>query len=107
MIYTRQQFADMWNEEKPGLGDKESPLWFPEQSWSDLDDDGPLTCEWFVCVNPMRLGRERDKKDMFWEWCSKNLIGRCRCFSSNYGGKEEWWGFTNKDDITIWMLKWA
>lgn len=107
MIYTRQQFADMWDEEKPGLGNADSPLWVPEDNWSSMGGTGPVHCEWFVCIKPMRLGQERDRKIKFWDWCNHNLAGQCRCFSSNTQGNEEWWGFTERDDITLWMLKWA
>lgn len=105
MIYSRQQFADMWNEEKPGLGDPDSPLWVPEHNWDEFDDNGgPSRCEWFICVKPIRVVRF---KKMYWDWCDTNLQGHCRCFSSNADSLEEWWGFTNEDDIALWMLKWV
>lgn len=97
MIYTRAQFADMWNEEKPGMGDADSPLWVPEDSTNNI------RCEWFVCIRP--LGVQHFKKQ-YWAWCDENLVGTCRCFSSSVEGPEEWWGFTNEDDIALWMLKW-
>ncbi len=98
MIYSRQQFADMWNEEKPGLGEVESPLWIPEHSV------GPVKCEWFVCVKP--LSAIRTSKELFWDWCEENLKGQCRCFSSDFMRRSEWWGFTHEEDVPIWMLKW-
>lgn len=105
MIYTRQQFADMWNSEKPGLGNEGSPLWIPEHNWSDTDNDGPTRCEWFVCVKPLGIGNRVMIHTEFWSWSKNNLQGRCRCFSSAV--REEWWGFTDKEDITLWMLKWT
>ncbi len=98
MIYNRQQFADMWNEEKHGLGELDSPLWIPEETFS------PVKCEWFVCVEPLLA--VRTSKNLFWDWCNKNLKGQCRCFSSNPDSQEEWWGFTDNKDIPLWMLKW-
>lgn len=105
MIYTRQQFADMWNEEKPGLGDEDSPLWVPEHNWTGMDEDGPLRCVWFVCIKPLGMWDRSTSKEKFWHWCTENLIGRCRCFSS--AGQEEWWGFTDKDDLVLFILRWA
>ena len=99
MILDRQQFADHWNDEKPGLGNSNSPLWIPETFDSMI-----IQCEWFVCVKPLKV---HYFKDQFWTWCEENLSGYCRCFSSNTDDSEEWWGFTDKTDLTIWMLKWA
>lgn len=97
-MINREQFAEMWDEEKPGLGGPESPLWSPEESF------GPVRCEWFVCVKP--ISAVRHSKELFWAWCNQNLQGQCRCFSSNHEGREEWWGFTDQNDAVIWLLKW-
>lgn len=67
------------------------PLWIPEQ---DLQEP----CQYFVCV--LAPVRDRD----YWLWCTNMLQGYVRCFSSSEN--EEWWGFTNEADITMWSLKW-
>lgn len=97
MILTRGEFSKFFNELKSGLGEPESPLWIPEQNKCPSD--------WFVRVKP--IGVERFKFS-YWDWCNKTLTGKVLCYSSTGDdGNEEWWGFTNRDDIVLWMLKWT
>jgi hypothetical protein len=83
-----------------------SPIWNPEK---DMDS----VCEWFVCVRPIdfhlryRPDGRGDAKGMFWSWCNETLSGEVRCFLSNDNRGIEWWGFTRKDDVAIWLLKWS
>lgn len=103
MVLDRTEFADHFNSVKPGLGDESSPLWAPEE------DTGPL--QWFVCVEPLSQSPKRKAhevtKDVYWAWCNENLVGTTRCYSSDYQGKQEWWGFSDKQDIVLWTLKWT
>lgn len=99
-IYDRQQFVEYWEEIKPGLGQKDSVLWTPEQS---LAPDG---CQHFICISPIPE-LWHDEYIEFWSWCGDQLKGHCRCFSSSTNPPEEWWGFTDKDDILMWVLRWA
>ena len=91
---TRQEFANHYNRLKPGLGNPDSPLWQAEHNCSP--------CRFFI-----RLHKPVDYEYMpdFHDWCERVLDGEVRCFSSGENG--EWWGFTNKDDIVIWTLKWS
>lgn len=90
---TRQEFANHYNQLKPGLGDPDSPLWIP-------DPEGN-TCRFFIRV-PKPVGANDD----YHSWCERHLDGLVRCFSSSEDAGE-WWGFTNKDDIVMWTLKWG
>ena len=94
MILTRDEFAHTFNTLKEGLGNEDSPLWIPDDN---------LPSEWFVCVKP--IGVHRFKFD-YYNWCNSALRGQVRCYSSASEDQKEWWGFTNKDDIVVWMLKW-
>ena len=96
MILDRTEFAYHFNALKDALGNDGSPLWIPEEN-----SEEPYT--WFVCVKPNGVSRF---KWSYWEWCNSTLIGKVRCYSSDTDNQQEWWGFTNKEDITIWMLKW-
>lgn len=96
MVLNRKEFAHYFNALKEGMGDAKSPLWAPEELQS------PVSL-WFVCVKP--IGVSRFKWD-YWNWCNSTLAGQVRCYSSDTTDKKEWWGFTNKDDIPVWMLKW-
>lgn len=96
MILDRQEFAQTFNTIQQGLGDSDSPLWIPEE-------ESGSPSQWFVCVNP--IGVHRFKFD-YYAWCNKTLKGRVRCYSSDSDNKKEWWGFTNKEDIVLWTLKW-
>jgi hypothetical protein len=76
-----------------------SPLWIPETYKHET-----VTCEYFICVKPLQL---TGNTLFYWEWIRQNLVGEIRCFSSSSEYQEEWWGFTNRDDIFIWTLRWA
>ncbi len=94
MMLSREEFAHYFNALKEGLGDKNSPLWVP-------DEEEPS--EWFVCVSPIGVSRFKWE---YYNWCNTTLRGRVRCYSSDPDDKKEWWGFTNKEDVVVWTLKW-
>jgi hypothetical protein len=93
-MLTRQEFADHFNALDNRLAVPDSPLWIP-------DDDTPS--EWFVCVKPIGVHRF---KFSYYDWCNKTLKGQVRCYSSSSEDQQEWWGFTHKEDIVLWTLKW-
>lgn len=99
MILTREQFIAWWDSWVPeNTADRlDHPLWQPE---TDLKPGPPSL--WFVCASC-----QRTSKDNYWDWCNSNLRGLVRCYMLDEEADEEWWGFTNRDDITWWMLKWA
>ncbi len=85
-LLTRAQFRKKFNKETD-----DRILWLPERAAS-------ITCHWFV---NLKVNCPSD----YWDWCNNNLKGHVRCFSS--GDEEEWWGFTNKDDISLWVLRFS
>ena len=95
-MLTRAEFARHFNSLDPRLGGPDSPLW--------ISDEGGTDSQWFVCVEP--IGVHRFKFD-YYDWCNKSLKGRVRCYSSDDDNKQEWWGFTVKEDIVLWTLKWS
>ena len=97
MLLNRDEFIEHWEGLTKGMTGKGSPLWIPEE----VDK---IRCEWFVNVRPVRINDTVDFND-FRLWCENQCQGKIRCFSSN--ATEEWWGFTNKNDIVWWMLKWT
>ena len=96
-MLTRAEFAEHFNKLDPRLGREDSALWLPDE----VESGGPS--QWFVCVKPIGVHRF---KFGYYDWCNKTLKGRVRCYSSDNDSKQEWWGFTDKEDIVIWMLKW-
>ena len=96
MLLDRAEFAQHFNRTQDGLGDNSSPLWIPE------DDGAPS--EWFVCVEPLK---SHNFKQGYWDWCNTTLSGKVRCYSSDSDNQKEWWGFTDKQDIVLWTLKWT
>jgi hypothetical protein len=99
-IVSREEFIAAIEEESPGsyLTADGSPLWIPEAEFT------PKTkCIKFILTK--RLNFKNEAKDAYWEWCNSTLNGQVRCFSS--GDENEWWGFSNPDDVVIWSLKWA
>lgn len=99
MILTRLEFSDHFESVHVGLGAADSPLWIPEHELTD-------PCNWFICIEPIALQRT-GRKEQFWDWTKKILRGQVRCFSSSIDGGEEWWGFTHKEDIVLFVLRWA
>jgi hypothetical protein len=96
-MLNRQEFADHFNSFRNGLGDTDSPLWIPDES---------NPSQWFICVEPLGVLNVHGYDD-YYEWCKQTLTGAVRCYCSDTVNREEWWGFTDKTDITIWALKWT
>ena len=102
MILTRKEFISRWNDLVPNdpVNRSDHPLLIPETEIKT----GPPS-RWFVL--------QRENRPMFdddyWKWCNTNLAGQIRCymFEELQDGDWAWWGFTNKKDITIWLLRWA
>lgn len=96
MILTRQEFAEWWTTA------------CPEHPATIVRDNHPLWCMenhlkienvFFLCGTP--IPRSCDA----WRWGEKNLTSPAICYSS--GDDEEWWGFKNMEDLTMWVLKWG
>lgn len=92
-VLTRKEFSEYFNKLGHGLGDSGSILWEA--------DRGYPRCQYFISVKPISM----PSSDEYWDWCEKNLKGHVRCFSSNC--EIEYWGFTDKNDILWWLLKWS
>jgi hypothetical protein len=100
LVVNREQFTAIFDKifEREG-GVKVVPmLWTPEEIYD-------VECTHFACVPPVKLSL-KNNRNAYWKWCEKTLKGKVLCFSSNDEDKEEWWGFTEKEDIMIWMLRW-
>lgn len=98
MIVTREQFKE-WIQEQfqdhPNMAADESALWIPE-------DQPGLQCSHFV------FGRtDSFNKTEYWSWCLENMQGKVRCFWANSDTGDEWWGFTEYNDVALWILRWA
>ena len=76
-----------------------SAVWIPEH----IDGNKKVKCTKFAKTRPINFGIAG--KDLYWDWCNNVLTGTVRCFYSS--DKDEWWGFTDPDDIVVWALKWA
>jgi len=96
-ILSREEFVKHFNGIKPGLGNPTSPLWNPEEYLKKNQ------CYWFIKVKP--IISSVNKID-YWTWCNQCLQGKVLCYSSDDIGQEEWWGFSNKNDIVLWSLRW-
>lgn len=97
-MITRDEFkkiAKDWHA-TDDLSADDSPLWVMEKHHN-------LQPGWFVCIKPISLvgGAE------FRFWCKQCLLGEVLCYSSDADNQEEWWGFTNKDDVMLWLLRWG
>lgn len=101
MIQTREEFKQWVDKNFKGISvEPDSPLWCPEH---DLQS---TLCGWFVIVKQLRLSKKGTKSD-YWLWCSENLQGYVRCFWSDSENDQECWGFTDYNDICLWMLRWS
>ena len=103
-ILTRDEFKRWMVREfdDPGIAAPKSALWIPE-------DRTGLRCQYFVLAEGRRRRYQTwsELHDEYWTWCTETLAGDVRCFWANNESGEEWWGFTEQDDIPIWILKWA
>lgn len=93
-LLTRKQFANHFESIMPGLGEPGSALWTPE--W-----DGKQA-KWFVSIRPVTF-----EDHNFWVWIEEHCRGLVRCYSSDIDGNQEWWGFTSRNDVELWLLKWG
>ena len=101
MIQNREEFVEWIERNFNGVSvDGNSPLWIPEQ---DLQS---TQCGWFATVRPLQISA-RNIKSKYWNWCHNNLHGYVRCFWSNDEDEKECWGFTQYEDIALWLLKWS
>jgi hypothetical protein len=101
MIQTRTQFKSWIRSQfdEKNMDRADSPVWIPEH------DLGGVRCKWFVTGRCVRKAAGVTKSD-YWAWCSENLTGSVRCFMSNKEDDEEVWGFTELDDVALWLLRW-
>lgn len=100
MILTRHEFR-MWVRLR-------EPRFYPWSSPAWTHEPRKYPSQWFVKVRPipMNLSSYVNRKSEYWAWCNENLNGRLLCYWTNSEDQVEWWGFTQKDDIALWLLKW-
>lgn len=96
MILSRQEFADHFEQMKPGLGAEDSPLWNAEYMLLESERS-----QFFVMLSKSIVFEGIEE---FHDWKDECLKGKVRCYSS---GHVEWWGFQYSDDITPFILRWA
>lgn len=95
-VLTRKQFIDiMCREFSTDKLTASHPIWTPEK----YSHSPPIRCTTFLNTKPVNTTGD------FWLWCNEALAGQVRCFSS--GDTDEYWGFTDPADVTIWTLRWA
>jgi hypothetical protein len=94
MILSRQEFIDHLNIEFPGedFGQVSHPVWSYELY-------APVKSNWFIKTQVV-------EKSASWDgWTFKGQKGTVLCYISDNTADEEWWGFSDKDDIVFWLLK--
>ena len=98
-MITRDEFKALvkqtWHNTND-LSADDSPLWALEKATV-------IRPQWFACIKPINQRHAA----AYWHWCDSHLSGDVLCYSSNTDDSEEWWGFTEKNDVLIWMLRWA
>lgn len=106
-ILNRKEFTDKFNYvfrfQGPNCEDDDHPLWEAEKMLGS-SEERRITCHFFVCIKPIKF---TGSKQEYWKWVKETLSGEITCFSSDKISGEEWWGFTHKEDIPMWILKWA
>lgn len=88
------------------LNREEFKQYFRQRHTNILHSDD-IDAQFFVKVEPIYGIHWAQNSQLYWDWCDKYLTGKVLCHWSDSEKNEEWWGFTNKDDITWWSLKWA
>lgn len=96
MIISRKQFREHWKKRDPSFAQWDSPLWCLEELYGKS--------RWFVNVVVHELQKCEDFKE-YDQWALRNCRGRILCYSSS--PEEEWWGFSHKPDVFLWILRWS
>lgn len=60
-----------------------------------------VQCMWFV-----QSQWHPNRDEHYWLWCTNNLKGYIRQYPPIHD-TEAWWGFTDKQDVVWWLLKWS
>lgn len=101
-MISREEFklvAKSWHNQYDYSND-DSPLWYPEFN-------AGIKSEWFAFVKPLPLRPEPfDEREKYYQWCDDNMESMPLCYSSS-DITGEWWGFVDKDEAILWLLKWA
>jgi hypothetical protein len=100
VLLTRKQFKDHWEGIAPGISFPRGGLWAYERTCLKKS-------RWFICVSPLDIHHNESEKIAYWQWCNRNCAGQILCYSTDYENQEEWWGFSHRADIVLWVLKWA
>lgn len=101
MIVTRHEFRQWVKQRCPEFYKWDSPLWSVEYKLKNQP-------EWFAMVQPVATNRNgRLRKEEYWAWCDQHMQGELLCYYSDRDNQREWWGFTKKEDIALWLLKWT
>jgi len=109
-IISREKFIELFDTEFKKLHspikDREHPIWIPETA-----NEIKFESAWFICIKPIEVDGNFTTNVGFWtnywQWSRENLTGQHACYSSSFDTGEEWWGFEHKEDILIWVLRWA
>lgn len=97
MVLTRQEYINYWNKKDPDVVEPDGVMWF----W---ESESGVESQWFLWSDTVVCNKIRKNSEDFFQWCEENLQGQVTCYSSDNEG--EWWGFTQRDDIVLWALKW-
>jgi hypothetical protein len=100
VLLTRKQFKQHWESIKPGIASSQGALWAYERSC-------PQKGQWFICIRPLELRRNESERIAYWQWCNSKCTGQILCYSTDYENQEEWWGFSRREDIVLWFLRWT
>ena len=99
MVLTRQEFQHWVEKRFPHMAGYHSAIWSVETK---------KISRWFVLTKPVSMQRDgRRLKDQYWNWCNAHCAGQLLCYYSDFDNQEEWWGFSDKQDIALWLLKWT
>jgi len=96
VLLDRKQFRKLWNNYNPKFGDWDSPLWIPESSTGKKS-------RYFVKIRPIPYEKQKE----FVIWATKCCRGQILCYSVNTIDQESWYGFSHKNDIVWFLLKWS
>jgi hypothetical protein len=94
MIISRKQFREYWEKIDPKIAKWDGPLWCLEDQYGKS--------RWFVNVV---VNTKYENRKEHHQWVLRNCRGRVLCYSSS--AEEEWWGFSHKPDVFLWILRWS
>ncbi len=77
------------------VSDESHPMW-------EVEHGNPEKCQFFCSVK----GNKETINKEYWDWIEQTMTGSVIRFLYDDVNHSDLWGFSNQEDVTMWLLKW-